>query len=115
LPAGSGYTVGNLKFKITDPAGNVNTVTWAPQTPSPADPDGNGWTSVADTMLCLRYIQGTDRTGLVAKYPNIVSMCDVGPMITDASNKKMVVPNGVVDIYDAMAILRKAMGIDIWN
>ena len=97
----STYT--SLTFTATDPAGNATTRSYVAGVPT-GDVDGDGVVRLADAMLVLRFIAGTQQPT-----PSQFAQADVGPFL----NGKPA-PNGQIDISDALRILRKALALETW-
>lgn len=74
---------------------------WPPAAYPIGDTDGNGITTVADSLLALRMAVGQTT-------PNL-SRCDVAPLINGAPQ-----PDSKITSGDALLILRKALGLVNW-
>ena len=97
-------TYDSLAFTVTDAAGNSTPVRpYVAGIPN-GDVDADGVVRLADAMLVLRFVANT-QTPTPAEF----ARADVGP----ALNGKAA-PNGQVDIFDALMILRKALGLENW-
>jgi hypothetical protein len=68
------------------------------------DVDGDGVVRLADAMLVLRFVAGTQQPT-----PAEFAQADVGPFIGGKP-----APNGQIDISDALHILRKALALETW-
>lgn len=96
----AGYDKSTLKMTAVDAAGNPSVI--YPSFPT-GDYDGNGTVNGNDATYTMQAAVGT-RTPTAAE----LQRADVGPLLNGKIN-----PNGMLDIIDAMLILRISVGIPL--
>lgn len=98
-----GYDPDSLAVKATDAAGNSTVRTLVVRAPD-GDVNGDGKVTVLDALVALRIF-----TGQMAPTASHLASGDIGPLYQGKAR-----PNGVIDLVDALLILRKALGLQSW-
>ena len=105
---GCGGSLNGTTFTVPGITGNctVNATFMAIVTPrSKGDLDGNGTENLADALLALQFAIGFKKPSATD-----IDFGDVAPIVDGRS-----VPDGVIDIADAVAILQKTVGLLSWQ
>ncbi|BBA71315.1 Ig-like domain-containing protein [Geobacter sulfurreducens] len=97
------YDPDSLAVKATDAAGNSMVRSLVVRVPD-GDVDGDGRITVVDALVALRIF-----TGQLSPSASHLAGGDIGPLYQGKSR-----PNGVIDLVDAILILRKAIGLQSW-
>lgn len=102
---GASYDPSTLVITATDAAGNKSTKTLASAANVPdGDLDGNGKVDIVDALSALQIA-----AGLLPQTDNDLLHGDVAPLIDGKPS-----PDGVIDVGDALVILRKTVGLVNW-
>jgi hypothetical protein len=101
--AGYSYDAGTLQFQVTDLAGNVTNKTYVAGVPS-GDTDGDGTVRQTDAIMILRHLAGISALNTAQQ-----ARADVGPLLNGKAN-----PNGQIDVFDALLVMRKYLGLQTW-
>lgn len=97
------YDADSLAVRATDAAGNSTVRTLVVRTPD-GDVNGDGRLTVADALMALKIF-----TGQVTPTASHLAGGDIGPLYQGKPR-----PNGVIDLVDAILILRKSLGLQSW-
>lgn len=97
------YDPDSLAVRATDAAGNNTVKLLVVQVPD-GDLSGDGRVTIQDALLALRIFtkQMTPTAAHLARG-------DIGPLVKGKAR-----PNGVIDLVDALLVLRKALGMQSW-
>lgn len=98
------YDPAALRIFAYDAADNSTALGLSYQFPD-GDVDGNGTVTMADALTSIRLVvnNGTPT-------PSQLAHGDIGPLVNGKPN-----PNGIIDLVDALLILRKAVGLNSWD
>ncbi|MBT1075369.1 Ig-like domain-containing protein [Geobacter grbiciae] len=98
-----GYDAASLVVRATDVAGNSTVRSLVVNVPD-GDLNGDGAVTVHDVILALRIF-----TRQMVPTANQLAHGDIGPLYQGKAK-----PNGVIDLVDAILIMRKALGMPSW-
>lgn len=98
-----GYDADSLAVRATDVAGNSTVRSLVVNVPD-GDVNGDGTVTILDVLLALRIF--TQQTTPTVSH---LAHGDIGPLYQGKAK-----PNGVIDLVDAILIMRKALGMPSW-
>ena len=98
-----GYDAESLAVRATDVAGNSTLRSLVVNVPD-GDVNGDGKVTIHDVLQALRIF--TRQTAATTSH---LSHGDIGPLYQGKAK-----PNGVIDLVDAILIMRKALGMPSW-
>jgi hypothetical protein len=98
-----GYDADSLAVRATDVAGNSTVRSLVVSVPD-GDVNGDGSVTILDVLLALRIF--TQQTAPTMSH---LAHGDIGPLYQGKAR-----PNGVIDLVDAILIMRKALGMPSW-
>ncbi|CAG0979954.1 Bacillopeptidase F [Geobacteraceae bacterium] len=98
-----GYDADSLAVRAADAAGNSTVRSLVVNAPD-GDVNGDGTVTIHDVLLALRIF--TQQTAPTVSH---LAHGDIGPLYQGKAR-----PNGVIDLVDAILIMRKALGMPSW-